>query len=81
MNAKRAARTALKLAVTALLLFLLYRKVDGRGFSQALRGLRWAWVPAFFAIAERVMARRGIALTDADREIFTAIYNISDRYK
>ena len=51
MNAKRAAITALKLAVTALLLFLLYRKVDGRGFSQALRGLRWAWVPAFFAIA------------------------------
>ena len=35
----------------------------------------------FFAIAERVMARRGITLTDADRAIFTAIYNLSDRYK
>lgn len=35
----------------------------------------------FFGIAERVMARRGVKLTDADREIFTAIYNLKDRYK
>jgi hypothetical protein len=48
---KRLAKTALKLAVTALLLFLLYRKVDGRAFADALRGIRWAWVPPFFAIA------------------------------
>ena len=47
---KRFAKTALKLAVTALLLFLLYRKVDGRAFAEALRGLRWAWIPPFFAI-------------------------------
>ena len=36
---------------------------------------------AFFGIAERVMARRGVKLTDADRDIFTAIYNLKDRYK
>ena len=48
---KRTAKTALKLAVTALLLFLLYRKVDGRAFADALRGIRWGWVPPFFAIA------------------------------
>ena len=48
---KRAAKIALKLAVTALLLFLLYRKVDGRAFADALRGIRWRWVPPFFAIA------------------------------
>ena len=47
---KRPAKIALKLAVTALLLFLLYRKVDGRAFAEALRGLRWAWIPPFFAI-------------------------------
>ncbi|MCQ2289402.1 MAG: glucose-1-phosphate thymidylyltransferase [Muribaculaceae bacterium] len=35
----------------------------------------------FYAIAERVMARRGMELTQADRDIFESIYNISDRYK
>ena len=35
----------------------------------------------FFTIAERVMARRNIALTDVDRDIYKAIYNIRDRYK
>jgi len=35
----------------------------------------------FFTIAERVMSRRGIALTDADRTIYEAIYNIRDKYK
>ncbi len=35
----------------------------------------------FYSIAERVMARRGLSLTDVDRDIFASIYNISDRYK
>lgn len=48
---KRILKPALKLAFTALLLALLYRKVDGRAFGDALRGIRWAWVPGFFAIA------------------------------
>ncbi len=65
--------------------------VHGAGFPRnfvasfqegsASAGFKNVPLPAFFAIAERVMARRGIELTDADREIFTAIYNISDRYK
>ncbi len=44
-------------------------------------GMKTVPLPTFFAIAERVMARRGIQLTEADREIFTAIYNLSDRYR
>ncbi len=65
--------------------------VHGAGFPRnfvasfqegsATAGFKNVPLPAFLAIAERVMARRGIPLTDADREIFTAIYNISDRYK
>jgi len=35
----------------------------------------------FYSIAERMMARRGLSLTDVDRDIFASIYNISDRYK
>lgn len=35
----------------------------------------------FYSIAERVMARRGMELTQADKDIFASIYNISDRYK
>jgi hypothetical protein len=35
----------------------------------------------FFALAERVMARRGLKLTDADREIYTDIYEMAKRYK
>ncbi len=35
----------------------------------------------FYAIAERVMARRGVELTDADKDIFKAIYNLRDKYK
>ena len=38
-------------------------------------------LPRFFTIAERVMVRRNIFLTDVDKEIFTAIYNIADSYK
>jgi len=36
---------------------------------------------AFMDIAQRVMARRHIPLTQVDRDIYKAIYNISDRYK
>jgi len=35
----------------------------------------------FLTIAQRVMARRKISLTETDRNIYKAIYNISDRYK
>lgn len=35
----------------------------------------------FFQIAERMMARRDVKLTDADRRIFTHIYNQADNYK
>ena len=38
-------------------------------------------LPRFFTIAERVMIRRGIHLTEVDKDIFTAIYNIADSYK
>ena len=44
-------------------------------------GMKGVKLETFFAIAERVMARRGVELTQVDRDIFTAIYNISDRYK
>jgi len=49
--------------------------------GSASAGFKNVSLTQFFAIAERVMARRKIALSDDDREIFTAIYNISDRYK
>lgn len=35
----------------------------------------------FFDIAERMMARRKVELTDIDREIFMSSYNIADTYK
>lgn len=35
----------------------------------------------FFAIAARVMARRGIELNDAHRRLFRAIFDCADRYK
>ena len=38
-------------------------------------------LPKFFAIAERVMARRHVSLSEADKQIFTTIYNIADSYK
>lgn len=44
-------------------------------------GFRNQPLEAFLATAQRVMARRGIALTEVDRDIYAAIYNISDRYK
>lgn len=44
-------------------------------------GFRNQPLEAFLATAERVMARRNIPLTEVDRAIYAAIYNISDRYK
>lgn len=35
----------------------------------------------FYDIAERMMARRQVSLTDVDRQIFQSIYNIADTYK
>ncbi len=35
----------------------------------------------FFDIAQRMMARRGVDLTETDREIFNRIYSIADTYK
>ncbi len=35
----------------------------------------------FFDIAQRMMARRKVELTEADRKIFQSIYNIADNYK
>lgn len=35
----------------------------------------------FFAIAQRVMARRGIELSDVHRRLFQSIFDFSDRYK
>lgn len=65
--------------------------VHGAGFPRnfvasfqegsATAGFKNVPLATFLAIAERVMARRNVALTDADRDIYTAIYNISDRYK
>lgn len=38
-------------------------------------------LPKFFTIAQRVMSRRGKTLSDIDKQIFTAIYNIAESYK
>lgn len=38
-------------------------------------------VTKFFDIAKRMMARRGITLSETDKAIFDAIYNIADAYK
>jgi len=35
----------------------------------------------FFATAQVVMARRGVELTDIDKEIYEAIYQISKKYE
>lgn len=35
----------------------------------------------FFATAERVMARRGIAMSETDREIYTTIHEITSQFK
>ena len=49
--------------------------------GSATAGFKDVPLQAFFAIAERVMARRNVKFTDADRDIFTAIYNLKERYK
>ena len=49
--------------------------------GSATAGFKDVPLQAFMGIAERMMARRNVQLTDADRDIFTAIYNLSDRYK
>ena len=36
---------------------------------------------AFFTIAERVMSRRGVVLTEADRRMYDNIYTIAKKYK
>lgn len=38
-------------------------------------------VAKFFDIAKRMMARRGITLTEVDKAIFESIYSIADNYK
>ena len=49
--------------------------------GSAAAGFKDVPLETFYTIAERVMARRSIALTDVDRNIYKAIYNIRDRYK
>jgi len=49
--------------------------------GSAAAGFKNVPLETFYTIAERVMARRNIPLTDVDRDIYKAIYNISDRYK
>lgn len=44
-------------------------------------GFKDVSLKAFFNIAERVMARRGITLTDADKKMYESIYSIAKRYK
>lgn len=51
-----------------------YLKGGSAGFDEVT-------MPEFFKIAERVMARRGVALTDAHRRLYTAVADYSDRYK
>ena len=38
-------------------------------------------VNKFFDTAKRMMARRGVSLSDDDKAIFESIYNIADNYK
>ncbi len=38
-------------------------------------------LPKFFAIAERVMERRHVTLTDLDKDIFHKIYSVAEGYK
>ena len=49
--------------------------------GSAAAGFKNVPLETFYTIAERVMKRRNIPLTDIDRDIYKAIYNISDRYK
>lgn len=49
--------------------------------GSAAAGFKNVPLETFYTIAERVMSRRNIALTDVDRNIYKAIYSIRDRYK
>ena len=64
--------------------------IHGAGFPRAFvasfleggsAGYTDVSVAKFFDIAKRMMARRGIALSDSDKEIFESIYAIADNYK
>lgn len=44
-------------------------------------GMSDVQLPKFFGIAERMMARRGVALTDVDRHIFEEIFRLAETYK
>lgn len=47
---KKSHKTIIKIAVTALILFLLYRRMDWAGFAAMLRGIRLWPLAGFFAI-------------------------------
>ena len=49
--------------------------------GSAAAGFKDVPLETFYTIAERVMARRNIALTEVECNIYKAIYNIRDRYK
>ena len=51
MPARKKTTTLLKLAVTAVLLWLLYRKVDFDAFAKIFANADGRWIPAYFAIA------------------------------
>ncbi|MGM9840574.1 MAG: putative sugar nucleotidyl transferase [Candidatus Limisoma sp.] len=64
--------------------------IHGAGFPRAFvasfleggsAGYADVSVAKFFDIAKRMMARRGITLSDSDKEIFESIYAIADNYK
>ena len=64
--------------------------IHGAGFPRAFvasfleggsTGYTDVSVAKFFDIAKRMMARRGITLSDSDKEIFESIYAIADNYK
>ena len=50
-TAGKSVSTAFKVAFTAVLLFLLYRKVDFAAFRDLFANADARWIPAFFAIA------------------------------
>lgn len=52
-------------------------------FSEGSPGAGFSDVPLskFFAIAERVMARRGIELNEAHKKMFTTLHGITEQYK
>ena len=49
--------------------------------GSAVAGFNDVPLSKFFAIAERVMARRDIKLSDADRRLFSRLHEITETYK